>query len=62
MILLRGPEERLVEVYENATKTAYELPTYTEPDLVDLERAVDSIVLMKNMVEKFVYLNYSSKT
>ena len=60
VILLRGPEERLVEVYENATKTAYELPTYTEPDLVDLERAVDSIVLMKNMSELAVDLAYGA--
>ena len=60
VILLRGPEERLVEVYENATKTTYELPTYTEPDLVELERAVDSIVLMKNMSELAVDLAYGA--
>ena len=60
VILLRGPEERLVEVYENATKTTYELHTYAESGLVDLERAVDSIVLMKNMSELAVDLAYGA--
>ena len=58
--LLRGPESEIGDVYETITGTAYEPVT---PDVVaidDLERAVDTIVHMKNLSELAVDLAYSS--
>ncbi len=58
--LLRGPESEIGDVYETLTGEVYELAT---PDVVaidDLERAVDTIVHMKNLSELAVDLAYSS--
>ncbi|MDY6817541.1 MAG: TrkA C-terminal domain-containing protein [Halobacteriales archaeon] len=58
--LLRGSEEQLATVYEDATGTSYTLPEESVPEFDDLERAVDSIVLMKDMSELAVDLAYSA--
>ncbi|MFB6132023.1 MAG: potassium channel family protein [Halanaeroarchaeum sp.] len=60
VLLLRGPEEGIETVYEAATGSSYEEPTTSEPHVEDLERAVDSLVLMKNMSELAVDLAYGS--
>mgnify|MGYP006297860223 FL=1 len=60
ILLLRGPETGLKEVYERASGTAYEPIAPAEPPIDDLERAVDSIVLMKNMSELAVDLAYGA--
>ena len=59
-VLLRGTEEGIADVYERATGEAYEPPNPPEPGIEDLERAVDSIVLMKNISELAVDLAYGS--
>ncbi|MFB6081717.1 MAG: potassium channel family protein [Halanaeroarchaeum sp.] len=60
VLLLRGPEEGIETVYERATGQAYAPPMVTESGIADLERAVDSLVLMKNMSELAVDLAYGS--
>jgi uncharacterized protein with PhoU and TrkA domain len=60
VVLLRGMEDGLAEVYEAATGAAYERPTAPEPTIADLERAMDSLVLMKNMSELAVDLAYGA--
>jgi uncharacterized protein with PhoU and TrkA domain len=60
VVFLRGPEVAIDEVYETATGTAYEPPESDVPDVEDLERAVDTIVHMKNLSELAVDLAYSS--
>jgi uncharacterized protein with PhoU and TrkA domain len=60
VLLLRGFGEGLSTVYEAATGDEYEPPTPPEQPIEDLERAVDSIILMKNMSELAVDLAYGS--
>ncbi|WP_129114419.1 potassium channel family protein [Halegenticoccus tardaugens] len=60
VVLLRGLEEGLATVYETATGAPYEPPRAPEPAIDDLERAVDSIVLMKNISELAVDLAYGA--
>ncbi|GAA0648251.1 potassium channel family protein [Salarchaeum japonicum] len=60
VLLLRGPEETIGDVVEAATGEPYAPPAPAEPDITDLERAVDSLVLMKNMSELAVDLAYGS--
>ncbi|MFB6157320.1 MAG: potassium channel family protein [Haloferacaceae archaeon] len=60
VVLLRGPEDYVAEVYERVTGAAYEPPAVPDPTIEDLERAVDSIVLMKNMSELAVDLAYGA--
>ncbi|WP_332897729.1 potassium channel family protein [Haladaptatus sp. CMSO5] len=60
VMLLRGPEDGVSRVYEQASGRAYVPPNPPEPGIEDLERAVDSIVLMKNMAELAVDLAYGS--
>ncbi|WP_311171414.1 potassium channel family protein [Halobellus ordinarius] len=59
-ILLRGPRQGIATVYEAATDEPYEPPEATEPPIEDLERAVDSITLMKDMSELAVDLAYGA--
>ena len=59
-LLLRGPNDGVRTVYEAATGDAYEPPAATTPATDDLERAVDSIVLMKDMSELAVDLAYGA--
>ncbi|MFC4249172.1 potassium channel family protein [Natribaculum luteum] len=60
VVLLRGSEENLGPVYETVTGDPYETPAAAEPGIADLERAVDAIVLMKNMSELAVDLAYGA--
>jgi uncharacterized protein with PhoU and TrkA domain len=59
-VLLRGPEGSLDRVYETATGVAYERPEDHPEAIADLDRAVDTIVLMKNVSELSVDLAYAS--
>ncbi|WP_254527737.1 potassium channel family protein [Natrinema gelatinilyticum] len=58
--LLRGPDPSIGEVYERLTGEGYEPPIVETPDIDDLERAVDTIVHMKDFSELAVDLAYSS--
>jgi uncharacterized protein with PhoU and TrkA domain len=60
VILFRGPEEGLEGVYADATGESYEPPEPPARETADLERAVDSIVTMKNMAELAVDLAYGA--
>ncbi len=60
VLLLRGAELNLSEVYETVTGEHYEGPPEVESEIADLERAVDTIVLMKNVSELSVDLAYAS--
>ncbi|MBB6646407.1 potassium channel family protein [Halobellus ruber] len=59
-LLLRGPQDGIRTVYEAATGDPYEPPAPVDPPVEDLERAVDSIILMKDMSELAVDLAYGS--
>ena len=59
-LLLRGPEGRIADLYRRTTGETYDSPEPPEPGIEDLERAVDSIVLMKNISELAVDLAYGS--
>ncbi|MGQ4554569.1 TrkA C-terminal domain-containing protein [Halobellus sp. GM3] len=59
-ILLRGSIDGISTVYESVTGTPYDPPEATEPSIEDLERAVDSITLMKDMSELAVDLAYGA--
>ncbi len=60
VLLLRGPNDGISTVYATATREAYDRTEPVEAGIDDLERAVDSIVLMKNMSELAVDLAYGS--
>ncbi|MDQ2053022.1 TrkA C-terminal domain-containing protein [Halobellus sp. H-GB7] len=59
-LLLRGPLDGISGVFEDVTGDAYEPPEAVEPPIEDLERAVDSIILMKDMSELAVDLAYGA--
>jgi len=58
--LLRGPEAGVAEAYPELTGEPFEPDEPVEPAIDDLERAVDSIVLMKSLSELAVDLAYGS--
>ncbi|WP_436346668.1 potassium channel family protein [Natronorubrum sp. FCH18a] len=58
--LLRGPDTAIGDVCEVLTGEVYETPTVDDPGIPDLERAVDTIIHMKNLSELAVDLAYSS--
>jgi len=60
VLLLRGPEAGIAAVFEVVTGTAYDTPETADPGVDDLERAVDSIIHMKNMSELAVDLAYGA--
>jgi uncharacterized protein with PhoU and TrkA domain len=60
VVLLRGPETGVTEAYPDLTGEPFEPEAPAEPAIDDLERAVDSIVLMKNLSELAVDLAYGS--
>ncbi|ELZ75190.1 potassium channel protein [Haloferax larsenii] len=60
ILLLRGRDDGLRTVHEAATGLRYDPPDLEEPAIGDLERAVDSIVLMKDMSELAVDLAYGA--
>lgn len=57
---LRGPEDAIETVYALLAGSPYEPPVEDPADIEDLERAVDTIVHMKNLSELAVDLAYSS--
>jgi len=59
-LLLRGVEDNLAAVYETVSGAAYETPAEVDHEITDLARAVDTIVLMKNVSELSVDLAYAS--
>ncbi len=59
-LVLRGPEAGIRDVYGDATGEAYDPPEPAEAPVEDLERAVDSVILMKNISELAVDLAYGS--
>jgi uncharacterized protein with PhoU and TrkA domain len=59
-LILRGPERTIDGVYEAVTGEDYDAPEPPDSEVDDLERAVDSIVLMKNLSELAVDLAYGS--
>jgi uncharacterized protein with PhoU and TrkA domain len=60
VVLLRGTETALSAAYGTVTGDAYDPPDPVDSTIDDLDRAVDSIVLMKNMSELAVDLAYGS--
>jgi uncharacterized protein with PhoU and TrkA domain len=58
--LLRGPEAGVAEVYEDLTGASYEPPDPPDESSADLDRAMDSIVLMKDISELAVDLAYGA--
>lgn len=59
-VLLRGVEYNLSTVYQTVTGEEYETRSPASGDIGDLKRAVDTIVLMKNVSELSVDLAYAS--
>jgi uncharacterized protein with PhoU and TrkA domain len=59
-LLLRGPETGVEAVYEAVTGDSYTTPTSDVDPIDDLGRAVDTIILMKDMSELAVDLAYGS--
>ncbi|MEF8813076.1 MAG: TrkA C-terminal domain-containing protein [Halovenus sp.] len=60
VLLLRGGESSVSKVFETLTGEPYDRPEPVETEIADLERAVDTIVLMKNVSELSVDLAYVS--
>jgi len=60
ILLVRGPETGIQTVYADITGEPYESPEPVEPEVADLDRAVDSIILMKDMGELAVDLAYGA--
>lgn len=60
IVLMRGPETAMDEVYSTLTGGEYERPEPPAPAVDDLERAVDTIIHMKDLSELAVDLAYSS--
>jgi uncharacterized protein with PhoU and TrkA domain len=60
VLLLRGPEDGVATAYREVTGEEYIIPEEAEPAIEDVERAIDSIVLMKNMSELAVDLAYGA--
>jgi uncharacterized protein with PhoU and TrkA domain len=59
-LLLRGPQDGIETVYDAATGDPYEPLDAAGPPIDDLERAVGSIILMKDMSELAVDLAYGA--
>ena len=60
VVLLRGPEEAIAALHPRVTGEEYVPPDPPETSVPDLERAMDSVVLMKNMSELAVDLAYGA--
>lgn len=58
--LLRGPDAAIGEVYGTISGAEYTPPEVADSEIADLDRAVDSIILMKNLSELAVDLAYGS--
>ena len=60
VVLLRGTEQPVADVYETLTGEAYDHPEYVDADIDDLQRAANTIVLMKDVSELSLDLAYGS--
>jgi len=60
VLVCRGPEEGVADVHRALTGAAIERPAPASSPVADLDRAVETIVLMKNMSELAVDLAYGS--
>jgi uncharacterized protein with PhoU and TrkA domain len=60
VLLCRGPEQGVADVFETATGEPYDRPEAGQAPIEDLDRAVEAVVLMKNMSELAVDLAYGS--
>jgi uncharacterized protein with PhoU and TrkA domain len=60
VVLLRGAEDHVTDVYELVTGERYVPPTPADPAIADLERAVRTIVVMKDVSELAVDLAYGA--
>lgn len=60
VLFCRGAEEGLTRVYEGVTGGRYTPPKTVEQPIEDLDRAVETVTLMKNMSELAVDLAYGS--
>ncbi|PSQ18306.1 potassium channel protein [Halobacteriales archaeon QS_8_69_26] len=60
VLFCRGPVDGIERVYETATGEAFDPPAAEPSAIDDLERAVETVVLMKNMSELAVDLAYGS--
>ncbi len=60
VLLLRGGESNVSPVFHTLTGERYDRPDPVETEIADLDRAVDTIVLMKNVSELSVDLAYAS--
>ena len=60
VVFLRGPDDAIESVFETLQQRPYEPPADEHADVPDLERAVDTIVHMKDLSELGVDLAYSS--
>ncbi|GAB7014550.1 potassium channel family protein [Halolamina salina] len=60
VLFCRGAEEGLTRVYEAVTGGRYTPPKTVEQPIEDLDRAVETVALMKNMSELAVDLAYGS--
>jgi len=60
VLLCRGPDDGITGVYETMTGEVFERPAVSESEIADLDRAVETVVLMKNVSELAVDLAYGS--
>jgi uncharacterized protein with PhoU and TrkA domain len=60
VVLLRGGQDHVIDVYELVTGERYVPPAPSEPAVDDLDRAVRTIVLMKDVSELAVDLAYGA--
>jgi uncharacterized protein with PhoU and TrkA domain len=60
VLLLRGAEQNVSAVHERVSGQTYRPPEPAEEVISDLDRAVDTIVLMKNVSELSLDLAYAS--
>lgn len=60
VLICRGPDDALAAVFETATGDPFERPDPEPPGVADVDRAVESVLLMKSMSELGVDLAYSS--
>jgi len=60
VVLIRGPDDAIAGLYTDATGEPYDHPDPPAVEESDLDRAVDSIVLMKDMGELGVDLAYGA--
>ncbi|ELZ28181.1 TrkA-C domain protein [Halosimplex carlsbadense 2-9-1] len=58
--LCRGPDDGIQGVFETMTGEPYERPAVPESEIADLDRAVETVVLMRNVSELAVDLAYGS--